>query len=213
MNKHRIVAEILCCKYWLFSGKSRNSTLADPCVMDLLYNTIAIGFLLAAVASGWVLTLLAMPGNWLMVAAAAAYALWGPETGVTQITWPTVAGLAVAAVIGEIAEFAAGLVGARRAGGSRRAALFSLLGSFAGALGGAAVGIPVPVVGSAVAAVAGGALGAFAGAAVAEYSRGERTGQSMKVGRAAFWGRLLGTGAKAAVGSLVALVVLIALVA
>lgn len=179
--------------------------------MEIAYNILAIGLLLAAVAVGWVLTLVAMPGNWLMVGAAALYAWLGPQTGVIQLHWQTVIAMVVLAVLSEIAEFLAGMVGARRAGGSQRAALYSLIGSLVGAIGGATAGLPIPVVGSAVGAVLGGAVGAFAGAVYAEHSLGQTADQSMKVGQAAFWGRLLGTGAKALVGSLIAVMAVVAI--
>ncbi len=180
--------------------------------MDTFLQIFAAILLLFALALGWVLTLVAMPGNWLMVLAAAGYAWLGPQAGATQLEWRTVIILAVLAGVGEIAEFAAGMVGARRAGGSRRAAVFSLIGSLIGAIGGASIGIPIPILGSAVGAVVGGALGAFGGAAFAEHTRGEVAGHSLKVGQAAFWGRLIGTGAKTIVASVIAAVAIISLV-
>jgi uncharacterized protein YqgC (DUF456 family) len=181
--------------------------------MEITLNVLAVCLLIAAVGIGWILTLLAMPGNWLMVAAAGLYAWLGPQAGVLQIQWKTMIALVVLAVVGEILEFIAGVVGARRAGGSRRSAVYSLVGSLIGAIGGATVGIPIPVVGSAVGAVVGGAAGAFGGAAYAEFSLGQTTNQSMKVGRAAFWGRLLGTGAKTLIGTIMAVVTLVAVCA
>lgn len=181
--------------------------------MDYVYQITAIVLLLLAVGVGWLLTLLAMPGNWLMVGAAALYAWLGPQSGVTQISWKTVAAMTALAVLGEIAEFLAGVVGARRAGGSSRAAVYSLIGSLIGAIGGATAGIPIPVLGSAIGAVVGGALGAFGGAALAEHTLGEHMQQSMKVGQAAFWGRLLGTGAKTVVASIMAVTAVVAICA
>lgn len=181
--------------------------------MEIAFNVLAICLLLTAVGIGWILTLLAMPGNWLMVAAAALYAWLGPQIGILQIQWKTVIAVAVLAGIGEVLEFLAGVVGARRAGGSPRSAIYSLIGSLIGAIGGATAGIPIPVVGSAVGAVVGGAMGAFGGAAYAEYSLGQTTDQSMKVGQAAFWGRLVGTGAKTLIGSIMALVIVVAVCA
>lgn len=180
--------------------------------MDTFIHILAAIFLLFSLAIGWVLTLVAMPGNWLMFLAAAAYAWLGPQTGLTQLDWKTVLVLGVLVIVGEIAEFAAGMVGARRAGGSRRAAVFSLIGSLIGAIGGAMIGIPIPILGSAIAAIVGGALGAFGGAAFAEHTRGERAGHSLKVGQAAFWGRILGTGIKTIIASIIAAVTVIALV-
>jgi len=180
--------------------------------MDYFLLTTAIVLLLATLAAGWGLTLMGLPGNWLMVAAAATYTWLAPATGATQITWTTILGMAVLAGGGEIAELAAGVWGARRAGGSRRAAVFSLLGSLAGALVGASLGLPVPVLGPPIAALLGGALGALAGAALAERTRGETSRQSFKVGGAAFLGRLLGTGIKTVVATILVGVALIALI-
>jgi uncharacterized protein len=181
--------------------------------MDTAYQIAAIALLLLVLGVGWVMTLLALPGNWLIAGTAAAYAWLGPQTGATQIHWSTIWTLIILALIGEIAEFLAGVVGAKRAGGSSRAAVYSLIGSLAGAIGGATVGIPIPVIGSAIGAVVGGALGAFGGAAIAEHSLGEQMQQSMKVGQAAFWGRLLGTVAKSAIASVMAVTAIVAICA
>jgi len=173
---------------------------------------LAAMLLLTFTAVGWVLTVLGMPGNWLMVLAAGLYAWWGPHEGVLQIGWPAVVGLAVLATLGELLELVASVWGARRAGGSRRAAVFALLGSLAGALLGALVGVPIPLVGSMIAALLGAALGALTGAALAEFSLGEKTAQSWRVGRAAFWGRLWGTGAKTVVATIIVAAVFVAVV-
>lgn len=181
--------------------------------MDTLLAVFAVVLLLMATGVGWLLTFLAMPGTWLMLGAAALYSWLGPQSGVLQIQWKTVVALSALAVMGEVLEFLAGVVGARRAGGSRRSAIYSLVGSVVGALGGATVGIPIPVVGSAVGAVLGGAVGAFAGAAFAEHAQGQQTHQSVKVGQAAFWGRLLGTGAKTLIGTIMAIVIVVSICA
>jgi hypothetical protein len=91
--------------------------------------------------------------------------------------------------------------------------VYSLIGSLVGAIGGATVGIPIPVIGSAIGAVFGGAVGAFGGAALAEYTLGEQMHQSVKVGHAAFWGRLLGTGAKTVIASILAVTAVVAIFA
>jgi hypothetical protein len=172
----------------------------------------AVSLLILSVAVGWVLTLFGLPGNWLMVAAVGFYAWLGPQSGSMQVSRELVVVMAVVAGIGELLEFATGAWAARRAGGSRRAAIYSLLGSFAGAIGGAMLGLPIPVVGSAVGAVLGGAVGALAGAVLAETSQGQSANQSLRVGHAAFWGRLLGTAAKSIVATTMAVAILAALV-
>ena len=75
------------------------------------------------------------------------------------------------------------------------------------------MGVPIPIVGPPIAAVMGGALGALIGAALAERSRGERAYKSWQVGQAAFWGRLVGTGIKTIVATIIAAVIVGALVA
>ncbi len=157
------------------------------------------------------LTLMGLPGNWLMVFSAVLYAWLGPTTGTLQIGWWAVLAVTALAVVGELAELAASVWGARRAGGSRRAAISSLFGSMAGAVVGALLGIPIPLIGSPIAALLGGALGALAGAAAAEHSLGETPGRSLRVGHAAFWGRILGTGAKGVAGTMIAAMLLVGL--
>lgn len=172
----------------------------------------AIVLLITAITAGWFLTLMGLPGNWLMVAATGFYVFLAPTTGITQIGTLTVGVLVALAVGGEIAELAASAYGTKKAGGSRRAAVFSLLGSVVGALVGAMFGLPIPIVGPPIAALLGGAVGALGGAILAEHSRGEHPRQSMRVGVAAFLGRLLGTGAKSLVATIMAVIALVALV-
>ena len=164
---------------------------------------IGLIFLYVTLAAGWLLTLLSMPGNWLMVAAVALYAYLVPD-GRLDIGWPTVATLLGLAVLAEVLEFAAGALGAARAGGSKRAALLGALGSMIGALFGAASGVPVPVVGSMVGAVLFACVGALAGAMLGEAWKGRDFDHSLRVGQAAFWGRLLGTLAKVTMASAIA---------
>jgi uncharacterized protein YqgC (DUF456 family) len=178
-----------------------------PDVLPYLSAILLVG----SVVVGWVLTLVGLPGIWLMVLAAAGYAWLGPESGVMQIAGTTVGGLAVLAALSEAAEFVAGMWGAHRAGGSRRAALFALVGSLVGAVVGGIVGVPIPIVGPPIAAVMGGALGALIGAGLAESSRGERAEKSWQVGQAAFWGRLIGTGIKTVAATIIAAVIVGAL--
>ena len=166
-----------------------------------------------ALAAGWLLTLLGMPGNWLIVSAAALYALVVPGESRLAIGWPAVALLAGLAILGEIAELVAGALGVSKAGGSRRSAALALVGSLIGGISGLAVGVPVPVIGSLVAAVLFAALGALAGAMIGESWKGRDLDQSLRVGKAAFWGRVLGTLAKTLIGAVMVVVALAALIA
>jgi hypothetical protein len=163
-------------------------------------------------AIGWVMTLLTLPGNWLIVAAAAGYAWLVPADGRMGLGWPTVAALAVLAVIGELVELLAASRGVRQAGGSRWSAVLALLGSIAGATAGVFVGVPIPVVGSLMGAIVFAGLGAALGAMAGEKMLGRTMAESHEVGWAAFRGRLWGTLAKVLVGSIMVAVALCGLV-
>jgi uncharacterized protein YqgC (DUF456 family) len=164
--------------------------------MDFVWPAVLILVLLA----GWVLTLLGMPGNWLMCAAAAVYAWLVPRDAPAAFGWGPVVGLLVLATLGELLELAAGALGAAKHGGSKRGALLAVAGSMVGGIVGVLVGAPIPVVGPLVAALLFAALGAMAGAMLGETWKGRQLGQSWQIGKAAFWGRLLGTLAKMLVG-------------
>jgi hypothetical protein len=70
----------------------------------------------------------------------------------------------------------------------------------------------VPVLGTAVGLVLGAALGAMGGAILGEKSAGKNTDESLRLGKIAFWGRLLGSVSKIVIaGLLVALATLAAI--
>jgi len=164
------------------------------------------------VLAGWLMTLFTLPGNWVMVAAAAAFAYFGPEESRFEIGWPVVLSLAVMATLGEIVEFAAGALGGAKSGGSKRSGVLAVLGSIAGAVIGAIVGIPVPVVGSIVGIVLFAGLGALGGAMLGESWKGKKLGESWQTGQAAFWGRILGSVAKIVIATIMAVLTVAAAV-
>lgn len=176
--------------------------------MSIFYATLLLAVLLLL----WLLTVVGMPGNWLMVAAAALYAWLVPHDAAASFGWGFVLALAVLAGLGELLEALAGALGVAKAGGSRRGAVLALLGSLAGGLLGMAVGLPIPLVGSLVAAVLFAGIGALLGAMVGEKWKGRDLDESWAVGKGAFWGRLLGTLGKVLVGSIMIVVVAAALV-
>lgn len=161
----------------------------------------AATILIVLLTAGWCLTIINLPGNWLIVAAAALYALVVPDDSRFDISWTTVAILLGLAIIGEIVETAAGAVGASRQGGSRRGMMLAIVGSIAGSIIGAMVGLPIPIVGSVIAAILFAALGALIGAVLGEQWKGRDAQTSWQIGQAAFWGRLFGTLGKIVVGS------------
>ena len=165
-----------------------------------MYYSLA-SLLLICNACGFLLNLVALPGNWMIVLGSAIFA-WLVETpDGGGISWPIVGVLLVMAILGEVAEFVAGMVGAAKHGASRRAMVLSVVGSIVGSIIGFACGMPVPIVGPAVAALLGGAIGAALGAALGEDWKGRNLDDSLQVGAAAFWGRILGTTGKVIIGA------------
>jgi uncharacterized protein len=141
---------------------------------------------------------LGLPGTWLQVIAAAV-AIWaiGDQLGGLLV-------LVMLAVAGEIAEMLSGQWGARRFGGSPRAAWGALIGGFAGLF----VGTPVPLVGSLVMSF----VGTFAGAIIGEMSGRRRIAPELRVGLGAVLGRALGIAAKLGVGFVIAILSIASLV-
>ena len=160
----------------------------------------------------WVLTLLGMPGNWIMLAAAVGYLFLLPAQSPVAIGWTTIFVLLVLAVIGELLEFLAGALGVAKAGGSKRGAMLALVGSVVGGVAGLFVGLPIPIIGPLVGAVLLAGVGAFAGAVLGEQWKGRDLDESMRIGHAAFWGRVLGTVAKSAVGAIMVVATLVAMI-
>jgi uncharacterized protein YqgC (DUF456 family) len=170
---------------------------------------LGLFLLIVVLAAGWCLTMLSMPGNWVMVAAVALFAWLAPE-GPHEIRWYTVAGLIALAVLGEVLELAASALGAKRAGGSRRGAVLAIVGSMVGAIIGAFVGVPIPLIGSLVAAILFAGAGALVGAMLGETWKGRTLAESWKVGQSAFWGRLLGALAKTGIATAMFVIAVIA---
>jgi hypothetical protein len=172
---------------------------------------LALLLLLLALLCSWLLTLVSMPGNWLAVTAVALFAGLAPDPEQWGITWPVVVAVLIIALLGEIAEFAAAAMGAARHGGSKRGAALAIVGSMVGAVLGASFGLPIPLIGPIAGVVLGASLGALCGAVVGEIWKGRSAGQAWQVGQGAFWGRLAGSLAKIASGTIIVVVVLAAI--
>ena len=168
--------------------------------------------LIVLVIAGWILTLFSLPGNWVIVISSALFAWLVPATEDSGIgmRWTAVAVLLLLAIVGEIIEFAAGALGASRAGGSKRGAVLAIIGSMIGAIAGGIVGLPIPVIGSVVAAILFASCGALIGAILGEKWKGRDMAQALEVGQGAFWGRLLGTLAKTTIASVMAVTAIVA---
>jgi len=137
-------------------------------------------------AGGIVLAVLQLPGTWVIIASAVGYD-WYYDW--QRIGWVWLVSLVVFAVIAEVFDSLAGVVAAKKAGASRRAAIGALVGGIVGML---VFSIPVPVFGT----VVGGLLGCFVGALAAELSLRKDFSTGAKVGLFATIGRLVGIVAK-----------------
>jgi uncharacterized protein YqgC (DUF456 family) len=154
-------------------------------------------------AAGWVMTLVSLPGNWLMVAAAVVFAFFVPsEASTAAIGWGVVIALLVLASIGELLELLASALGAARGGGSKRGAVLAVLGAVPGAMIGAVLGSPIPVIGTLVGVIVFAGLGAMGGAMLGEWWKGRQLHESWQVGQGAFIGRVLGSLAKVMIASI-----------
>lgn len=155
---------------------------------------------------GWGLTVLQLPGNWLIVLLTALTAWLMPSDQRFAIDWLTVGIVFGLAVLGEVLELASGAMLAKKQGASRRAILLSLIGGFVGAIGGAGSGSVIPVVGTLIGVLMGGASGAFLGAYLGETWKGRREQDAMAVGQAVAIGRTLGVLGKMIVGIVMMLI-------
>lgn len=166
--------------------------------------------MVVAVGGSWFLNLFGLPGNWCILLIAVLYELFAPD-GRFELSWTMIGILAGLAVLGEALEFAAGAVGVRRTGGSRRSAAFSLAGSLVGGILGAGMGLPIPIVGSVVGVLVFAGLGALVGAVLGEHTQGRELAGSLQVGAAAFVGRVCGSIGKSIVGAVMVAVFLTSL--
>jgi hypothetical protein len=179
----------------------------DPAWLHPLFGVLLV---LACVVC-WALNVLGLPGNWLVVAVSSIYAYFGPAQGRLDLDWGVIGALGILALAGEAVEFFAGAVGAKQAGGSKRGAVLALAGSLLGGILGLFVGTPIPVIGQLVAAVLFAGLGALGGAVLGEQWKGRKLDESLRIGQAAFWSRLLGTLGKSLIGTVMLMLVVAAL--
>lgn len=163
---------------------------------------ILLATILTILNLAWLfLVILGLPGNWLMVIGAVALAFW---QGSMFATWTLVAVVALAGV-GELMEFLAGVLGSKKAGGTKRGAAGALVGGLVGGLL-ATFLIPFPVIGSLIGACVGAGVGAWG----LELTGGLKMNAAMKSGVGAGVGRLVGTGVKLVAGAAIWLVLAIA---
>jgi hypothetical protein len=164
--------------------------------------------LLTALNAVWLmLVVLGLPGNWLMLLSTllVAWWRWGAEPGRPMFGMPVLVTICGLALVGELLELLAGMMGSKAAGGSRRGAMGALVGAIVGAIVGTLV-IPIPVLGSLLGTCGGAALGAWG----LELSGGRTQRASLKSGVGAGVGRFVGTLAKLVAGAAIWIIVAIA---
>src|SRR2546425_2613253 len=142
---------------------------------------------------GLLLVPLGLPGLWVMVAGIVGY---GWVTAFRSVGVATIGVALGLAFLGEIIEWWLGFRFARRYGGSRRSAWGALVGGIVGA----AMGVPLPLIGSVIGAV----LRSVAGAGVFEDSLSRTPGTAVRVGWGAVVGRATAAAAKIALGVVIA---------
>lgn len=150
----------------------------------------------------WGLTLVGLPGNWLMLALCATYTWAYALNERAMMSWGTVAAIALVVILAEVVEFIAGAAGVAK-GGSRRGAILAIVGSFVGAFVGASLGSVVPVFGTVVGLLLGASFGAMAGAMLGERSLGKDADFQWEIGKMAFWGKFWGSLGKMTVGAVI----------
>jgi hypothetical protein len=131
----------------------------------MMWITIVVVVVFAIIGAGCVLlSLVGLPGTWVMLGLAVLIelgdSLW---SGGQTWGWWTLGICGGLAVLGEVLETAAGALGVKVGGGSRRGMVGAIIGGIAGGLLLTPV-IPIPVIGTLIGAV----IGTFVGAVVGE---------------------------------------------
>jgi len=154
------------------------------------------------------LTLIGLPGIWIMIALAAGVEFW---RGDFFSLW-TIAACVVLALFGELMELITGAAGSKFAGGSHRSGIGAIIGAIVGAIAGAAF---PPVLG----AIIWGAVGAGVGAVLLDMThkdpetnltKRQRLNQMARIGSGAAAGRLAGTVIKGLLATIVFIILTVA---
>ena len=167
--------------------------------MDWISIVILLFFALFASAC-ILITLVGLPGAWLMVAGAIIITLCNPFWNDTQIwSWAIIGAAVGLCVCGEILETAAAGFGAKAGGGTKRGMVGAILGSMIGAFV-ATFAIPIPLVGTLIGAI----VGAFAGALLGELTHKEiaTKGELAKSATGAAIGRVMGILGKSGIAAI-----------
>ena len=170
----------------------------SPPQLAALYQAVGtvgeLAVLTALCMLGVALTVIRLPGTWLIVATAASYGWYGDWQKLSLLT---VGILISIAVVGEAGEFLASMLTAKKAGASKRAMWGAFIGGFVGMF---IFTIPLPLIGTIFGAVS----GCFLGAVIGELTSHRDVGKGIRVGRAAAIGYVLGMAFKIAIAFLMA---------
>jgi hypothetical protein len=167
-------------------------------MLHWLYFVVLLAVLLASL----IVNLFTLPGNWLMMAGVAVYALLTRHMHYVGVK--SLGVMLLLAIAGEIVETVAASRGVKKRGGSGWGSIGAIVG---GILGGILLTglIPVPVLGT----LCGILLGTFAGAMLLEVLGGKQIGRSALIGYGAAHGRLVGSFAKFTIGCVIFLIAMI----
>ena len=129
-------------------------------MLSILGHILFFIFLIASL----IVLFLGLPGTFMILGATFLYALL---TGFVKVTGGMLFLMLLVTLMGEVAEYFFGIIGAKRYGSSTKGIIFSLIGGFIGAI----VGAPVLF---GLGAIIGALCGAFAGAVVIELKTVEK---------------------------------------
>ena len=174
---------------------------------SILLAIVLIGLVILN-AVGVLMVVFQLPGTWMMLSftGLVAWWRWDDVGGWGHFGWWTLGILVLLAVIGEILEFAAGAVGASKAGASKRAAVIAIVGGIVGALVGTVL-IPIPILGTLVGAAIGSGVGSFLG----DLWAGRTVELAWEGGKGAVWGKFWGAVLKVVIAVVMWFVVVIAI--
>lgn len=150
-----------------------------------------------------VLVVFGLPGNWLIVISTCLFAWWRWDNSVFSIY--TLIAIVVLAILGELVELSAGMIGAKKSGASWPGSIAALFGAVIGAVFGTFL-IPIIFFGTVLGACIGAGLGVWG----LEISRGKKMEQSVRCAVGAGLGEFFGITSKLVLGIVIWFTVAIA---
>lgn len=155
------------------------------------FHNVAVNvFVFFLLITGLGLNILSLPGNTFLFVVALAYGFY---EDFVHINITILAGLLAAVVLGEVIEFVAGALGAKKEKASKRAIVSAMAGAILGGIVGTAI---LPIVGSIFGVIG----GAFVASYLAEYTKRADIDKARRVARSVMLGQILGMIIKLIVG-------------